>query len=107
MFESISLDITAYLGFVNVIVWVQDGVLHYSRNVMTSPDKNCDDAVSSMSVDEFSKRLNVLGISGKIWYNCCDINIDCGLVYGRSEKYKEANLAAIRLEDLEEFYIYT
>lgn len=46
-------------------------------------------------------------ISGKIWYNCCDINIDCGLVYGRSEKYKEANLAAIRLEDLEEFYVYT
>ena len=63
MFESISLDITAYLGFVSVKVWVQDGVLHYSRNVMTSPDANRDDAVSSMSVDEFSKRLNALGIA--------------------------------------------
>ena len=46
-------------------------------------------------------------ISGKIWYNCCDINIDCGLVYRRNTNYKEANLAAIRLEDLEEFYVYT
>ena len=63
MFESISLDITAYIGFVNVKVWVQDGALHYFRNVMTSPDENCDDTVSSMSVDEFSKRLNVLGIA--------------------------------------------
>ena len=46
-------------------------------------------------------------IAGKIWYNHGDINIDCGLVYRKSSNYKEANLAAIRLEDLEEFYLYT
>ena len=63
MFESISLDITAYLGFVNVKVWVKDGTLHYSRNVMTSPDENCNDAVSNMSVEEFSKRLNNIGVA--------------------------------------------
>ena len=45
-------------------------------------------------------------LSGKIWYNYCDINIDCGLAYRRNTNYKEANLAAIRLDDLEEFYLY-
>ena len=45
-------------------------------------------------------------LSGENWYNYCDINIDCGLVYRRNTNYKEANLAAIRLDDLAEFYLY-
>jgi serine/threonine protein phosphatase 1 len=56
----------------------------------------------------FSKQCTSRGaISGKIWYNYCDINIDCGLVYRRNTNYQEANLAAIRLDDLYEFYLYT
>lgn len=42
--------------------------------------------------------------SGRIWYTENDINVDCGLVF--KKYYEEANLAAIRLEDLEEFYVY-
>lgn len=45
-------------------------------------------------------------IAGKIWFNYCDINVDCGMVYRRNTNYKEADLAAIRLDDLEEFYVY-
>lgn len=45
-------------------------------------------------------------MAGKIWFNYCDINVDCGMVYRRNDNYKEANLAAIRLDDLEEFYVY-
>lgn len=64
MFESISLDITAFLGFVNIKVWAEDNELHYSRDVMTSLEDNTEDSISTMSVDEFSKRLHALGITG-------------------------------------------
>ena len=63
MFESISLDINAYLGFANVKVWVEDEKLHYAKNVMAMPEEFADDEVSTMSVDEFSSRLNNLGIT--------------------------------------------
>lgn len=43
--------------------------------------------------------------SGKIWFAHNDINVDCGAVF--KEHYKEADLGAVRLEDLEEFYVYT
>lgn len=39
---------------------------------------------------------------GKICYQKNDINLDCGLVFGEPC----SNLAAIRLEDLQEFYLY-
>ena len=39
---------------------------------------------------------------GRICYQKNDINLDCGLVFRR----EESNLAAIRLEDLQEFYLY-
>lgn len=42
------------------------------------------------------------GVQGKIHYSFNRINIDCGLVY----KENFSNLAAIRLEDLQEFYLY-
>lgn len=44
-------------------------------------------------------------VSGNIWFNYCDINVDCGMVYRKNDIYREANLAAIRLDDLEEFYV--
>ena len=61
MFESVEYESMAYLGFENVKVWVQDGELHYSKDVMRAED-NTDDAVSHMSVEEFSKRLDALGV---------------------------------------------
>ena len=49
------------------------------------------------TVDGYSK--------GRIEFGKKYINVDCGCVY-RKQGFKEANLAAIRLEDLEEFYLY-
>lgn len=44
---------------------------------------------------------------GKIWRQEQTINVDCGLVYGVYPKQGlYGNLAAIRLEDLQEFYYY-
>lgn len=42
-------------------------------------------------------------IKGQIDFLYKDINVDCGMVYYESG----SNLAAIRLEDLKEFYVYT
>jgi|GEM_PF-1883518 len=42
---------------------------------------------------------------GKIFFAENRINVDCGIVF-KHAGFKEANLAAIRLEDLEEFYLY-
>lgn len=54
-----------------------------------------------------SSKCIVLGAeAGKVWYHKNDINIDCGLVFRDENAYKEANLAAVRLEDLEEIYLY-
>ena len=41
-------------------------------------------------------------VKGRICYLKNDINLDCGLVY----RMENSNLAAIRLEDLQEFYLY-
>ena len=61
MFESIKFESMAYRGFANMKVWVQDGELHYAKDVMLADD-NTDDAVSPMTVEEFSKRLRDIGI---------------------------------------------
>lgn len=42
-------------------------------------------------------------VPGHIYYENRNINIDCGMVY--HDKFDTANLAALRLEDLKEFYI--
>lgn len=42
---------------------------------------------------------------GCIDFKYNDINVDCGLVF-KDEYYPTANLGAIRLDDLEEFYLY-
>lgn len=41
---------------------------------------------------------------GRINYRPHDINVDCGITFRKF--YPAANLAAIRLEDLQEFYLY-
>lgn len=43
-------------------------------------------------------------VPGRIFFTANDINLDCGEVF-RSKGYKNGNLAAIRLEDLKEFYV--
>ncbi len=63
MFKSISYDRIAYLGFSKVKVWAQDNELHYSKDVMLDPYKCADDAISDMSPDEFSKKLDLLKIT--------------------------------------------
>ena len=75
MFENIEYETMAYLGFANVKVWVQDGELHYSKDVMRAED-NTDDAVSPMTVEEFSKRLDALGVKGwKEHYEPVDVMV--------------------------------
>ena len=43
--------------------------------------------------------------SGCIDFKQNDINVDCGMVF-KDEYYPTTNLAAIRLDDMEEFYLY-
>ena len=45
---------------------------------------------------------NISSEQGRICYQEKDINLDCGMVFKRTA----SNLAAIRLEDLQEFYLY-
>lgn len=40
---------------------------------------------------------------GKAYFRYCNINVDCGIVYAG---HKDNNLCALRLEDLQEFYLY-
>lgn len=40
-------------------------------------------------------------VAGTVFYNANDINVDCGLVF----EHKQSNLAAVRLEDMKEFYL--
>ena len=40
-------------------------------------------------------------VAGTVFYNSNDINVDCGLVF----EHKQSNLAAVRLEDMKEFYL--
>lgn len=42
---------------------------------------------------------------GRIQFGQKIVNVDCGCVF-RSAQYPNANLAALRLEDLQEFYLY-
>ena len=50
---------------------------------------------------------NAGAIPGKVWIQNRNINVDCGLVYGVSKSQGlYGDLAAIRLEDMQEFYYY-
>ena len=40
-------------------------------------------------------------VGGRVFYNSNDINVDCGLVF----EHKQSNLAAVRLEDMKDFYL--
>lgn len=85
--------------------------------------RNCDDIIwmRSMIGNPFLKKtivvhghtptiastaINSGAVPGKISYHDHDINIDCGEVF-RNTTIAKGNLAAIRLEDLEEFYVHT
>ncbi len=63
MIESLSFEKWTFLGFTNLKLWVEDGELHFSRDVMDCPDENTKDKVSTMSVEEFSKKLDAIGIT--------------------------------------------
>ena len=63
MFESLSLEIVAYIGFAKVKAWAVNNELHYSKDLMLDPSGCTDDSVSEMSPDEFLRRLDLLNIS--------------------------------------------
>lgn len=62
MFESVKYEISANFEFVEVKIWIQDGELHYSKTAMTRLDENVKDAVSPISVEEFSRKIESLRI---------------------------------------------
>ncbi|MBR4982004.1 MAG: metallophosphoesterase [Lachnospiraceae bacterium] len=55
----------------------------------------------TISEEDFPPEENI----GKIFYRYNDINVDCGIVY-RLQGHKDGNLAALKLENLEEQYLY-
>lgn len=52
----------------------------------------------------FETNEEYINNAGKIYHNANRYNIDCGLVF--RERHIKSNLAALRLDDLKEFYLY-
>lgn len=62
MFESVKYEISANYTFVEVKIWVRDGELHYSKTAMGRPDECRKDAISSISVEDFSRKIESIRI---------------------------------------------
>ena len=78
--------------------------LIWTRNYAGNNFKNTI-IVHGHSMTILDETINKKGVPGRIYYNRNDINVDCGCTFRRFGN-PEANLAAIRLEDLKEFYTY-
>ena len=63
MFKRIKYELGAMFGKVKVEIWVEDGELHYSKDVLTRPDEAANDEISTVSVEEFSKKMEALRVS--------------------------------------------
>lgn len=64
MFERINLEITTFLGFSKVKIWMDDGKLHYSKEQIGNGAVEIKDEISTMSVDDFSQKLEAIDIPG-------------------------------------------
>lgn len=58
----------------------------------------------TISCYAFQNNEDYMKYSGRIFHTHNRYNVDCGLVFKSS--YKDANLAALRLDDFKEFYLY-
>ena len=63
MFKRIKYELSsAMINFVNVEIWVKGGKLHYSKIATGRPDEYTDDTVSTVSAEDFAKKLEALHI---------------------------------------------
>ena len=97
MFERLSLEASAYIGYVKVKVWIKNGQVHYAKNVMTE-DEEIIDAVRKIPVEDLIKRIEKLGIEG--WKDECQNQVceyyDAG--YYWTVKYKDSEKGTITLK---------
>ena len=63
MFKSLSYETFSFFGTTSMKLWAIENELHYSKNVMTRPDETVEDAVSSLTVETFEKKLEGLRIT--------------------------------------------
>lgn len=63
MFKSLSYETFSFFGTTSMKLWAIENELHYSKNVMTRPDETVEDAVSSLTVEAFEKKLEGLRIT--------------------------------------------
>ena len=63
MFKSICLEMNANFEFVTVKVWEKENELHYSKDILADPEESVKDKVSSMTVEEFAKKLDALKVT--------------------------------------------
>ena len=64
MFKSIKLEISTFIESTEVKIWEKDGKLHFSKDQIGHGMEHIEDEVSSISVEDFSKKLEALDISG-------------------------------------------
>lgn len=63
MFKRVDYELSvAMFNTIRVQIWVEDDKLHYSKNVLKRPSEKVKDEISSVSVEEFSKKIEVLRI---------------------------------------------
>ena len=63
MFKSVKYHVSAGLiGYVEVKIWVQDDKIHYSKSSLKIGDENVKDAISPVSVETFSKKIESIRI---------------------------------------------
>ena len=90
MFERISLETCAYIGYVKVKVWSRNGKIHYSKDLMSEEGK-VKATISSFSVEEFTRRIEDLHIEDwdKVYEQDSEIKYyDAG--YFWTLKYKDS-----------------
>ena len=109
----------------NILIWLETLPFFIEKEIVTSSGsirylilhnpKNLEKVTNSLATlivhGHIPTALNKYKytdiVPGKIWIRENMINVDCGLVYGISKKQGlYGDLAAIRLEDLQEFYYY-
>lgn len=77
----------------------------WGRNEAGHPELKHTTIVHGHTPTNFLEMAHEIPYKGRICHRPHDINVDCGVVFKKNgDRY--ANLAALRLEDMEEFYFY-
>lgn len=63
MFERIKYSYSAGFSHVSVEVWIKDNEIHYSKIIAGKPEEYTQDSVSAVTVDDFSKMIEMVHIA--------------------------------------------